>query len=133
MTQSMCNERSTHDVHSTNSTKPLPGVRPALPLPGTRVPTFFPMVKGRYLYLIMCLIWRFMVTTNSSTQYMSRMGQNTGTSNTLNSVMPSPTANDLVLDHLQGQGRGHQQHMPGVRDTAWWQPAAALNVTVGLR
>lgn len=30
--------------------------------------TFLPQLNGRYLYLIMCLIWRFMVTPNSSSQ-----------------------------------------------------------------
>ena len=68
-------------------------------------PTFLPRDTGTYLYLIMCLIWRFMVTPNSRSQYMSRMGQKTGTSNTLNSVIPSPISKDLKDDHLARSGR----------------------------
>ncbi|KAL0557948.1 hypothetical protein IC582_006507 [Cucumis melo] len=30
--------------------------------------TCFPMLKGMYLYLIMCMIWRFIVRTNRTIQ-----------------------------------------------------------------
>jgi hypothetical protein len=52
----------------------------------------------------MCLICRFIVTTKSSSQYNSRIGQNTGTSKMLKNVMTSPIMNDFVEDHLQSTG-----------------------------
>lgn len=63
-------------------------------------PTFLPVLNGKYLYLIMCLICRFIVTVNSSSQYSSRMGQNTGTSNMGNSVIAIPIQMDFIDDHL---------------------------------
>eukprot|EP00879_Flechtneria_rotunda_P030806 GHRR01033490.1.p1 GENE.GHRR01033490.1~~GHRR01033490.1.p1 ORF type:complete len:128 (-),score=28.51 GHRR01033490.1:193-576(-) len=63
--------------------------------------TFLPTVNGRYRYLIMCLICRFMVTTKSSNQYINSMGQNTGTSNIVKKVINRPIQIDLIDDHLQ--------------------------------
>lgn len=70
-------------------------------LSSSQMLTFLPVLNGRYLYLIMCLICRFIVTVNSSNQYSSRMGQNTGTSNMVNSVIASPIPIDFIDDHLQ--------------------------------
>ncbi len=70
--------------------------------------TFLPNENGKYLYLIICLICRFMVTKNNRNQYISRMGQKTGTSNTLKHVSASATRRDLVEPHL-GQRHSMQQ------------------------
>ena len=37
-----------------------------------------PKEKGTYLYLIMCLICRFIVKKKSAKKYISKIGQNTG-------------------------------------------------------
>ena len=57
----------------------------------------FPKLNGIYLYLIMCLICRFIVTKKSTNQYMSKMGQKTGTSNIGKKVIARPIAKDLLL------------------------------------
>jgi len=36
-------------------------------------------VNGKYLYLIICLIWRFIVIQNNVIKYITNIGQNTGT------------------------------------------------------
>lgn len=69
-----------------------------------RVLSVFTTERCTHLYLIICLIWRFMVTKNRMHQYMSRMGQNTGTSNTRKNVRPDPMRKDLNEDHLHGEG-----------------------------
>jgi hypothetical protein len=46
-----------------------------------------PQLNGRYLYLIMCRICRFMVRKKRTQKYRARIGQNTATSNTLKNVM----------------------------------------------
>lgn len=71
-----------------------------------RPPTFLPVVNGRYLYLIMCLICRFIVTKKRIIQYISRMGQNTGTSKTLKKVIRKPITKDFMDAYLQVEGRG---------------------------
>mmetsp|Transcript_1177 Transcript_1177/g.7640 ORF Transcript_1177/g.7640 Transcript_1177/m.7640 type:complete len:106 (-) Transcript_1177:2634-2951(-) len=53
-----------------------------------------------YLYLIMCLICLFIVATKSSNQYISKIGQKTGTSNMLTKVMKNATMKDLVKAYL---------------------------------
>lgn len=65
-----------------------------------------PVLNGKYLYLIMCLICRFMVTAKSNNQYRSKMGQNTGTSNIVNSVIAMPMQMDFIEDHLQQKHEG---------------------------
>jgi hypothetical protein len=50
------------------------------------IPTYAPVVNGRYRYLIMCLICLFIVIVKRIMKYMTRMGQKTGTSNALNIV-----------------------------------------------
>ena len=49
-------------------------------LPESSLPLYlvFPWVNGKYLYLIICLICRFMVTPNKTKKYMTNIGQNTG-------------------------------------------------------
>jgi hypothetical protein len=46
------------------------------------------------------------VTVNSSSQYSSRMGQNTGTSNMGNNVIVIPIQIDFIDDHLHIQTQG---------------------------
>jgi hypothetical protein len=53
-----------------------------------------------YLYLIMCLICRFIVSTKSTIQYSSRMGQNTGTSKIEKNVKEKATTNAFVSAYL---------------------------------
>lgn len=65
--------------------------------------TFLPVVKGRYLYLIMCFIWRFIVMKNSTNQYSSRMGQKTGTSKMGKNVKTKPRANAFADEYLHAQ------------------------------
>ena len=62
--------------------------------------TCFPKSKGRYLYLIMCLICRLIVMPTSTSQYISRIGQNTGMSRKGKSVAVRPMRNaleDIIL------------------------------------
>lgn len=90
-------------------------------------PTFLPVLNGKYLYLIMCLICRFIVTVNSSSQYSSRMGQNTGTSNMGNSVIAIPIQMDFIDDHLRIHIHSHRAgsvHGPGL---GGWAGSAAFN------
>lgn len=60
---------------------------------------FLPTVKGRYLCLIICWIWRFIVTMNSTHQYRSRMGQKTGTSKIGKKVAAKPMNMDFMLEY----------------------------------
>ena len=53
-----------------------------------------------YLYLIMCLICLFIVAAKRSNQYISKMGQNTGTSNILKKVIKNAMMKDLVKAYL---------------------------------
>lgn len=48
----------------------------------------------------MCLICLFIVAAKSSNQYISKIGQNTGTSNMLTKVMKNATMKDLVKAYL---------------------------------
>ena len=66
------------------------------------------MENGRYLCLIMCLICCFMVMKNSMHQYMSRIGQKTGTSNTLKKVMKNAYTNDR-MDRCQNLNSGNRR------------------------
>ena len=63
--------------------------------------TCFPKENGTYLYLIMWLICRLMVTKKRVNQYMSRMGQKTGMSNIGKNVMKKATTNALVTAYLR--------------------------------
>jgi hypothetical protein len=47
------------------------------------------------------------VTANSSSQYNSRIGQNTGTSNIGSSVIAIPIQTDFMDDHLQHRQFGY--------------------------
>lgn len=58
---------------------------------------FLPNEKGIYLYLIMCCICLFIVTTNKIIQYTNSIGQNTGTSNTGKKVAKKPKVMDRML------------------------------------
>lgn len=60
------------------------------------------MEKGRYLYFSMCRICLFMVRKNSTDQYRSRIGQNTGTSKAEKKVARNPRHNAFVDEYLQG-------------------------------
>lgn len=51
----------------------MPPSPPSLPLY-----LVLPNEKGTYLYLIMCLICRFIVRKNKAKKYISKMGQKTG-------------------------------------------------------
>lgn len=53
-----------------------------------------------YLYLIMCLICLFIVAAKRSNQYISKIGQNTGTSNILKKVIKNAMMKDLVKAYL---------------------------------
>ena len=55
-----------------------------------------PHVMGTYLCLIMCLICRFIVITNSMMKYINRIGQKTGTSKTPKKVIKSDIQQALV-------------------------------------
>ena len=57
----------------------------------------FPQVKGKYLYLIMCLIWRFIVKNKRTQKYNNRMGQNTATSKIEKNVI----ANEIQTAFVQ--------------------------------
>lgn len=59
------------------------------------------MEKGRYLYFSMCRICLFMVRKNSTDQYRSRIGQNTGTSKAENKVARNPRHRAFVDEYLQ--------------------------------
>jgi hypothetical protein len=48
----------------------------------------------------MCLICRFIVMKNSTTQYMSRIGQNTGTSKKEKNVIQNAMQNAFVHEYL---------------------------------
>ena len=63
--------------------------------------TFFPVEKGRYRYLIICLTCRFIVRKNSTSQYTTRMGQNTGTSKNGKKVAQNPKQKALHEEYLQ--------------------------------
>jgi len=58
-----------------------------------------PCVKGRYLYLIICLICRFIVKTNKIQKYMTRIGQNTGTLNISKKVQKVAITTDLEHEY----------------------------------
>jgi len=60
---------------------------------------FLPKEKGRYLCLIMCLIWRFIVRKKSTMKYTRRMGQNTGTLNMLKNVMQNAIKKALQQEY----------------------------------
>ena len=57
----------------------------------------FPQVKGKYRYLIMCLIWRFIVKNKRTQKYNNRMGQNTATSKIEKNVI----ANEIQTAFVQ--------------------------------
>ena len=56
----------------------------ALPAPGYLT---LPKLHGTYLCLIMCLICRFIVTTNNTIKYNNNIGQNTGILNISKNVI----------------------------------------------
>ena len=58
----------------------------------------------------MCLIWRFMVTKSSTNQYISRMGQNTGTSKMGKNVITKPIRTALNDEYLHSQHCSDQVH-----------------------
>ena len=68
--------------------------------------TFLPQLNGTYLYLIMCLIWRRMVTNSSTSQYRRRIGQKTGTSNMGKKVATKPRRNALTEECLHAGRAG---------------------------
>lgn len=47
----------------------------------------------------MCWIWRFIVTTNNTHQYRSKIGQKTGISNIEKKVAKNPRMIDLILEY----------------------------------
>lgn len=60
---------------------------------------FFPHRHGKYLYFNICLICLFIVIVNRTMKYSNKMGQNTGISNTENSVKHIDITTDFVPDH----------------------------------
>jgi hypothetical protein len=69
------------------------GLPPPPAYPGYVV---LPKENGKYLYLIMCLIWRFIVMKNKTMKYSSRMGQKTGMSNMLKKVIRKDVSTALM-------------------------------------
>ena len=59
----------------------------------------FPNENGTYLYLIMCLICRFIVRTKSAMKYRRRIGQKTGMLKTLKKVMKKAMQKALVKEY----------------------------------
>ena len=58
------------------------------------------MSNGRYLCLIICRICRLMVMKKSTRKYISRIGQNTGTSKMEKNVATKPYRNALLDEYL---------------------------------
>lgn len=63
-------------------------------------PTFLPVLKGIYLYLIICRICLRIVMKSNTSQYRSRIGQNTGMSKMGNRVVVVPINTALVQLYL---------------------------------
>jgi hypothetical protein len=61
---------------------------------------FFPHVNGKYLYLIMCAIWFFMVNVKRTTKYTKRIGQNTGMLNKDVNVIQNAVRRAFIADCL---------------------------------
>merc|ERR1719247_2155078 len=59
----------------------------------------FPSEKGTYLYLIMCLICRFIVSTKRAMKYRSRMGQKTGMLKMEKKVITKATQKAFVIEY----------------------------------
>ncbi len=76
----------------------VPPILPAIPPPYSpcSMPASlylcFPKLMGTYLCLYICAICLFIVIKNKTPKYINKMGQNTGTSNTLKKVMTSEVA-----------------------------------------
>jgi hypothetical protein len=78
--------------------------------------TCLPNENGTYLYLIMCRICRFIVRTKRTIQYISRIGQKTGTSKMGKKVMKKAMMKAFVTAYLRAWNGTVKSHSKALFD-----------------